>query len=114
MSETLQFIVMIDPMPSRESTIDALCAALPNARRDKLHSFEYSGNFFELWANPDHDSMMTSDPFDGFFYFEGRLEGTPTRPTDEDHQIAVAREVLRVLEQQRVRAVLCANFEDKL
>ncbi|GAA0333548.1 hypothetical protein NE235_13610 [Actinoallomurus spadix] len=115
MSETLQFIVMVDGDVSEEALLRSVFDAFPDAVRLKVHSCDVQGNQLEIWHNEDADPALAFTDDDGYLYYRRRVEVTPMiGSVDEDHQVALARALAVAFESIGGRAVVLANFEDRL
>ena len=110
-----QFLVMVDAATERSQLVEDLSTSFPDMERRKANSGHIRGNWLEVWANDDADENQAADPVDGFLYFRWRVELTPLDATTaEDHQVQLARELLKHFQSVGARAVVCANFEDRL
>ncbi|MFC5922107.1 hypothetical protein [Micromonospora vulcania] len=115
MQTTLQFLIMVDGPLTAAELLDRIRTGLPDAvphRRDSVH---VRGNLLEINPNEGADPELAVTDEDDYLYFRWRVELTPMeRSVGEEHQITLARELLRVIEGPQVRAIVCAAFEDRV
>ncbi len=115
MQWTLQFLVMVDSDTTPAHLITGLLRGFPEAEPYKAHSCRLRGNWLEIVANEDADRGLVDDPDDGYLHFAWEVGVTPQRDDlDEDHQVVLARDLRRHFETAGAKAVVCANFEDRL
>ncbi|MGC4768011.1 hypothetical protein ACLQ25_03375 [Micromonospora sp. DT44] len=111
---TLQFLIMVDGPPTAAELLDLIRARVPDAKPYRRDSVDVRGNLLEINTNEGADPRPATDE-DGYLHFRWRVEVTPMdRSVDEAQQIALARELLRAIEGQQVRATVCAAFEDRV
>jgi hypothetical protein len=112
--ETLQFLVMVDGNMDRAALLAAIQRTFPDAVRRKENSCDLRGNWIEIWANESADATLAGGP-DGYLYYQWRVEANPTDDSvDEDHQVELARALVRCFEELGARPVVAANFEDRV
>ncbi|WP_328470035.1 hypothetical protein OHA21_03460 [Actinoplanes sp. NBC_00393] len=109
-----QFLLMVDSATERSRLVDELLAGFPEMDRRKENSGHIRGNWLEVWPNDDADEKQASDPENGYLHFRWRIELTPLTAVEEDHQVQLARDLLRHFQAAGSRAEVCANFEDRL
>ena len=116
MEETLQFLVMVEGPADEATVLDLVRTGLPDAVPYRRGSVQVRGNLLEINHNEFADPRLAAtDPDDGFLSFGWRVELTPADATvDEDHQILLARALVRTFEHAGAQAVVCANFEDRV
>ncbi len=111
---TLQFLTMVDGSIDEGGLHELLARGLSATpyRRNSLHA---RGNLIEIQPNEEADAELARTDEDDFLYFRWRVEATPTdRTIGEAEQIALARDIVRVVQADRLRAIVCAAFEDKV
>jgi hypothetical protein len=114
MEETLQFLVMVDSRLDDSGLLALVMEQFPDAVRRKRHSCDVHGNWLEIWENESADAALIGGE-DGFLHYAWRVEVTPlTDDLDEDHQVKLARDLRTCFERAGARAVVCANFEDRV
>jgi hypothetical protein len=104
MEPTLQFVVMIDGPSSVPEILEALSDALPGVR---------NRNWIEIRPNEDADFEAVEGD-DGYLFYGFELQATPMGEVTEDHQIDLARKLISAINGKGWKAVVCANFEDKV
>jgi hypothetical protein len=112
---TLQFIVMLDPPAPRQQISAVLLSAFPGAvvRPDK--SMDIRNNWVEIRTNEFADAASAADPDEGYLYYGMEIRVTPLdRLLTEDHQVKLATEMRHAFHAKGFRAVVGANFEDKI
>ncbi|GAA4602548.1 hypothetical protein BJY16_004286 [Actinoplanes octamycinicus] len=115
METMLQFLIMVDSENDRAQLMQDLLRSFPEAEAHKAHSCRLRGNWLELLPNEDADRNLATDPADGYLHFAWELNVTPYRSDlDEDHQIVLARDLQRHFLTAGAKAVVGANFEDRL
>lgn len=115
MQTTLQFLIMVDGPLEAAELLDRIRTRLPDAVPYRRDSVDVRGNLLEINPNEGFDPHLATTDEDDYLYFRWRVELTPTdRSVDEEHQIALARELLRAIEEPGVRATVCAAFEDRV
>ncbi|MCO6008397.1 hypothetical protein NE236_25805 [Actinoallomurus purpureus] len=111
----MQFIVMVDGDADEVALLRCVLKNLPDAVRLKAHSCDVRGNWLEIWQNEDADPNLAENDDDGYLYYRWRVELTPMGGTvDEDHQVELARALIGAFERADGRAVVLANFEDRV
>ncbi|MEU7928710.1 hypothetical protein [Micromonospora sp. NPDC049107] len=112
---TLRFLIMVDGPLTAAELLDLIRARLPDAKPYRRDSVDVRANLLEINTNEGADPRLAATDEDGYLYFQWRVEVTPMDPSvDEAQQIALARELLRAIEGQQVRATVCAAFEDRV
>lgn len=115
MQTTLQFLIMVDGPVEAAELLDAIRSRLTDAVPYRRDSIDVRGNLLEINPNEGADPQLAATDEDDYLYYRWRVELTPTdRSVDQEHQIALARELLRAIEGPGVRATVCAAFEDRL
>lgn len=111
---TLQFLTMVDGAVDGKELSETLERGLGAApyRRGSMHA---RGNLIEIQANEGADAELARTDEDDYLYFRWRVEATPVdRSVGEAEQIALAKDVVRVVRDAGLRAVVCAAFEDRV
>ncbi|MFC4017212.1 hypothetical protein ACFOW4_04535 [Micromonospora sp. GCM10011542] len=115
MRTTTQFLIMVDGPLEPADLLDLIRGRLPDAVPYRRDSVDVRGNLLEINRNEGADPRLAASDEDGYLHFRWRVEVTPMdRSVDEAHQIALARELLRAVQGPRVRATVCAAFEDRV
>jgi hypothetical protein len=69
----------------------------------------------EVWENENFDPSLVKDEGEGFLYYRWRVEATPMKADiGEAEQIQLARDLQSCFVAAGGKAVVCANFEDKV
>ncbi len=110
---TLQFLVMVDGPANPQELIKCLENAFFDARPLKVNSCNLRDNWIEVWKNKDADNAKINDP-NGYMFYRFEVQATPLADVQEQHQIVLARDVLAALQSRGWKAVVCANFEDRI
>ena len=113
---TLQFLIMVDGALEEAELFQRIRDGLPDAVPHRRASANVRANLLEINPNEAYDPRRAAtDDEEAYLYYRWRVELTPMESTvDEDHQVALARELVGVLAGDGVRTVVCANFEDRV
>lgn len=115
MEPMLQFFVMVDSEMDRAQMIAGVLDGFPEAERYKHFSCMIRGNWLEIVRNHDADPGLVDDPEEGYLYFAWEVDCTPmSRDLDEDHQVALARDLQRHFAATGAKTTVGASFEDRL
>ena len=109
-----QFLVMVNSTGTAPALTGRLSASLPDATPVRPRSFNWRGNWVQVWENDDYDPGHIDSPEDGYLFYRFRIEVSPTEEVTDDHQIRAARELVAALESLHLKAVVCADFEDEV
>lgn len=115
MQATLQFLIMVDAEYDRREITQIILTGFPEAVPRKPNSCDLRGNWIEVWANEGADPERAEDEENGFLDYRWRVEATPmTEDITESEQVKLAKALRTCFVAARCKAVICANFEDKL
>lgn len=112
---TRQFLVMVDGPVGEEELFTILRNGLPDAEGYCRCSIQSRGSLLEINPNEGADSTLSTTDEEGYLYYRWRVEATPANSNiSEDHQVDLARDVVRAMNEAGLRAVVCAAFEDRV
>ena len=115
MVDSLQFLVMVETEKNRQDVLNILLNQFMEATQMKSNSCDLKGNWIEIWENQDADPILSKNEEEGFLYYRWRVEVTPLKNgVEEAKQVQLARDLDLCFKSAGFRAVVCANFEDKL
>lgn len=111
----LQFLIMVDTEMLLDELIEEICVNLPDARPVRPRSFDWRGNWVQIWENDDYEPAASRPQTDAFLYFRYRMEVSPMSENAQlQQQLEVARQLKRAVESTGAVAVVCADFEELL
>jgi len=105
---------MIDTEIGLFDFLERLRTELTGARLQRPRSFDWMGNWVQVWENDDYIAKRARPTVDEYLYFRYRMEVTPTENIHLDDQLDAALQVKRSVENTGAEAVICADFEDLL
>jgi hypothetical protein len=112
---TLQFLLMVDADLDRAGLLAVVRGRFPDAVPGKENSCDVHGNWLEIWPNEGADPALATTDEDAYLYYRWRVELTPLDGEgDEDHQVALARELLAAFTAAGARAEVLSSFEDRV
>ncbi len=114
MEEGLLFLIMVDADRDRQAVLKLILDQFPDAIRRKANSCDLRGNWIEVWENEGADANLAVGE-KGYLYFKWRVEVTPlNKSITEIEQVELARALLSCFQSAGCKAVVCADFEDKV
>jgi len=115
MEKNMQFLIMVDTDKSRREVLKLILDRFSDAIQRKSNSCDLRDNWIEVWENSGADPNLSDSYEKGYLYYKWRVEVTPLkRNISETKQVQLARDLLSCFKAEECKAVVCANFEDKV
>lgn len=109
-----QFLVMVEMPGTAIGLSEKLVRSLEGAVSVRPRSFDWMGNWIQIADNDDYDPAQVDEPRDGFLFYRFRLEVSPMKSVDVEHQVRVAVALSDALRALGAKTAVCADFEEKL
>jgi len=76
-SYELQFLIFVNTTLDLEELVASLKGALGGISEESFRTFDWSGNWVQVWPNEDYDESLVSDPEEGYLCYRYRVEVSP-------------------------------------